>query len=82
MQTTEQRLERLEKRNRHLTLALTVVAICGGTVALAEKGVRNAEFETLYVNEIVAKTRIKATKYCSRQFARRGRALDQRYWAC
>ena len=54
MQTTEDRLERLEKHNRRLTAALTVlaVAICG-VVAIGAKG-QSEQFSSISAENIKA----------------------------
>ena len=48
MQTTEQRLERLEKHNRRLTAALTLmaVAMCA-VVTMAATGEKHGVFDTV-----------------------------------
>ena len=56
MQTTEQRLERLEKRNKRLTAALTLmaVAVCA-VVTMAATGDKVGEFDVVVARYIVAK---------------------------
>ena len=56
MQTTEDRLERLEKHNRRLTTALTLmaVAMCA-VVTMAAAELKNAEFDTVTARYILVK---------------------------
>lgn len=53
MQTTEQRLERLEKHNRRLTTALTmtVVAMCA-VVTMAATGMKRGDFDVVTAQAI------------------------------
>ena len=59
MQTTEQRLERLEKHNRRLTAALTlmVVAMCAVvTVAATDETLKDGHFDTLTARTVLARS--------------------------
>ena len=53
MQTTEQRLERLERHNRRLTTALTLmaVAMCA-VVTVAATGMKRGDFDVVTARRI------------------------------
>ena len=53
MQTTEQRLDRLEKHNKRLTTALTMIAVamCAG-VTVAATGNKDGRFDTVTARQI------------------------------
>ncbi len=54
MQTTEQRLDQLEKRNKRLTVALTLMAvvICAVVTRLPAKGDNDGYFDTVTTREV------------------------------
>ena len=53
MQTTEDRLERLEKPNRRLTTALTLMAVAmAAVVTVAATGEKRGEFDTVVARRI------------------------------
>ena len=54
MQTTEQRLDQLEKRNKRLTVALTLMAvvICAVVTRLPAKGDKDGYFDTVTTREV------------------------------
>ena len=58
--TVEERLDQLEKRNKRLTAALTLmaVAICA-VVTVAATGDKDGEFDTVYADRVIAKTGIQ-----------------------
>ena len=57
MQTIEERLDQLEKRNKRLTAALAVmaVAICA-VVTMAATGEKDGDFDTVYANVVLTKS--------------------------
>ncbi len=57
MQTIEERLDQLEKRNKRLTAALAVlgVAICA-VVTMAATGAKDGEFDKVWADTVVAKS--------------------------
>ncbi len=59
--TIEQRLDQLEKRNKRLTVALTmmVVAMCA-VVTMAATGEKDADFDTLTARNIYVKDAVMA----------------------
>jgi len=61
--TIEERLDQLEKRNRRLTAALTLmaVAICA-VVTVAATGDKDGHFDTVYADRIYAKNSIEARR--------------------
>ena len=57
MQTIEERLDQLEKRNKRLTAALTLmpVAMCA-VVTIAATGEKDGRFDTVYADAVVTRS--------------------------
>ena len=55
MQTIEERLDQLEKRNKRLTAALTVlaVAMCA-VVTMAATGEKDGDFDTVFARHVMS----------------------------
>ena len=54
--TIEQRLEQLEKRNKRLTVGLTMMAVAmAAVVTMAAKGDKDGEFDTVVARKILVK---------------------------
>ncbi len=55
--TVEQRLDQLEKRNKRLTIALTMTVVAvAAVVTMAATGEKDGEFDTVTANAVVART--------------------------
>jgi len=55
--TVEQRLDQLEKRNKRLTVALTMTVVAmAAVVTMAATGEKRGDFDTVYANVVLTKS--------------------------
>ena len=55
--TIEQRVDQLEKRNKRLTVALTMTVVAmAAVVTMAATGEKRGDFDTVYANVVLTKS--------------------------